>query len=227
MERWSHFPKVCFAARILSQDMLQGPDPQNLERRGTVGSFKSCHLVVQLAPNSLFRNFCSCKCLRGGGGGVVAKSCPTLVIPWTVAPRLLCSWNSPGKTTGVVCPTLLQGIFWMQGLTHVSWIVGGLLLCRQTLTDEPPWKSKCSRDYLFKKKGECRDFPGCLVVKNPPSNVGDMGSIPAWGAKTPHAVRQLILCAATKTSCSWINKYLLKISLPPKRGEVCSIITIL
>ena len=25
-----------------------------------------------------------------------------------------------------------------------------------------------------------RDFPGCLVVKNLPSNVGNMGSIPDW-----------------------------------------------
>ena len=32
-----------------------------------------------------------------GGGVVVAKSCPTLVAPWTVAARLLCPWDSPGK----------------------------------------------------------------------------------------------------------------------------------
>ena len=30
-------------------------------------------------------------------------------------------------------------------------------------------------------------FPGGPVVKNPPSNVGDTGSIPAWGTKIPHA----------------------------------------
>ena len=30
---------------------------------------------------------CRCKCigLLGGGGGLVAQSCPTLVTPWTVA----------------------------------------------------------------------------------------------------------------------------------------------
>ena len=27
------------------------------------------------------------------------------------------------------------------------------------------------------------DVPGGLVVKNPPSNAGDAGSIPGWGAK--------------------------------------------
>ena len=27
------------------------------------------------------------------------------------------------------------------------------------------------------------DFPGGIVVKNLPSNAGDMGSIPGWGTK--------------------------------------------
>ena len=41
--------------------------------------------------------------------------------------RLLCSWDSPGKNTGVVCHFLLQGIFLIQGLNP------GLLHCRQIL----------------------------------------------------------------------------------------------
>ena len=32
-----------------------------------------------------------------------------------------------------------------------------------------------------------KDLPGGPVVKNPPSNAGDMGSIPGWGTKMPHA----------------------------------------
>src|SRR5574341_916161 len=35
---------------------------------------------------------------------------------WTVAAGFLCSWNSPGKNTGVGCHALLQGIFPTQGL---------------------------------------------------------------------------------------------------------------
>ena len=31
------------------------------------------------------------------------------------------------------------------------------------------------------------DFPGDPMVKNPPSNAGDMGSIPSQGTKIPHA----------------------------------------
>ena len=48
-------------------------------------------------------------------------------IPWTVATRLLCPWNSPGKNTGVGCQSLLQRIFPSQGLSP------SLLHCRQIL----------------------------------------------------------------------------------------------
>ena len=49
--------------------------------------------------------------------------------------RLLCSWDSPGKNTGVVCHALLQGIFPTQGL-NLS------LLCTagRFFTTEPPKK---------------------------------------------------------------------------------------
>ena len=42
-----------------------------------------------------------------------------------------------------------------------------------------------------------RDFPGGLVVKNLPSNAGDAGSIPGWGARIPHASEQLSPPATT------------------------------
>ena len=40
-----------------------------------------------------------------------------------------------------------------------------------------------------------RNFPGCPVVKNPPSNAGDMGLIPGRGTKIPHTLGQLSPCA--------------------------------
>ena len=49
-----------------------------------------------------------------GGVGLVAKSCPTLATPWTVACQALCPWDSPGRNTGVGCHSLLQGIFLTQ-----------------------------------------------------------------------------------------------------------------
>ena len=72
-----------------------------------------------------YENLCS--------GGLVAKLCPILVTPWTVACRLLCPWDSPGKNTGVGCHALLQGIFLTQRLNPLllsllHWQAGSLPL---------------------------------------------------------------------------------------------------
>ena len=42
-----------------------------------------------------------------------------------------------------------------------------------------------------------RDFPGGPVVKNPPSNARDAGSIPGRGTKFPHVAGQLSPRATT------------------------------
>ena len=42
-------------------------------------------------------------------------------------------------------------------------------------------------------KRDVGDFPGDPVVKNLPSNAGDVGLISGRGAKIPHAVEQLSL----------------------------------
>ena len=55
----------------------------------------------------------------------VGQSCPTLCDPMDT--RLLRPWGFLGKSTGVGCHFLLQGIFPTQGLNP------GLLHCRQTL----------------------------------------------------------------------------------------------
>ena len=42
----------------------------------------------------------------------IELSCVRVFVPpWTIAARLLCPWNSPGKNTGVGCHSLLQKIF--------------------------------------------------------------------------------------------------------------------
>ena len=56
------------------------------------------------------------------------QDCTSGLQPHGLQPsRLLHPWNSPGKNTGVGCPSLLQGIFLTQGLNP------GLLHCRQIL----------------------------------------------------------------------------------------------
>ena len=37
----------------------------------------------------------------------------------------------------------------------------------------------------------CRNFPGGPVVRNPPCNAGDMGSIPGQRTEVPYAMGQL------------------------------------
>ena len=66
----------------------------------------------------------------GGGGGLVTKSRPTLGLLRPIdcsQPGSSVYGDSRGKTTGVVCHSLLQGIFPTQGSNL------GLLHCRQIL----------------------------------------------------------------------------------------------
>ena len=49
------------------------------------------------------------------------------------------------------------------------------------------WKGLTELEYNTKITG---DFPGGPVVKNPPCNAGDMGSIPGGGTRIPHAMGQ-------------------------------------
>ena len=45
---------------------------------------------------------------------------------------------------------------------------------------------------------QSQDFPGGPMVKNLPCNAEDVGSIPGWGTRIPHAVRYLSPDAARK-----------------------------
>ena len=49
-------------------------------------------------------------------------------------------------------------------------------------------------------RSQTRDFPGGPMVANPPPKAGDTGLTPGLGAKLPHAVGQVHLCATTRES---------------------------
>ena len=84
---------------------------------------------------------------------VKSLSCVRLFsTPWTGAcTRLLCPWNFLGKSTGMDCHFLFQGIFPTQGLNP------GLLHCGQTLYhlshqgSPSPWKGKAKFHRLVPK----------------------------------------------------------------------------
>ena len=53
-------------------------------------------------------------------------------------------------------------------------------------------KNQCDNDEIKKKlKNKLMHFPSGPVVKNLPSNAGDVGSTPGQGTKIPNAVGQL------------------------------------
>ena len=56
-----------------------------------------------------------------------------------------------------------------------------------------------NRDKFVSQKDHPRDFPGGPVVKKPPTNAGDTGSMPGLGTKSLHAKGQLSLHAATES----------------------------
>ena len=58
---------------------------------------------------------------------------------WTVATRLLCRWDSPGKNTGVGCHALLQGIFPTPGMNLPPYV--SRIERRGSLPLVPPRKS--------------------------------------------------------------------------------------
>ena len=61
----------------------------------------------------------------------------------------------------------------------------------------------------------CGVFPAAPVVKNPPPNAGDTGSIRGWGTKIPHATG-LISLHATATVFMNLRACALQQEKPPQ-----------
>ena len=60
--------------------------------------------------------------------------------------------------------------------------------------------------FVLSKTPPCGDFPGGAVVKSSPSNAGDEGSIPGWGAKISHASGPKNQNIKQKQYCNKFNK---------------------
>ena len=104
------------------------------------------------------------------------------VTPWTVAcTRLLHPWDFLGKSTGVGCHFLLQGMFLTQGLNP------GLRHCRQTLYrlshqgSFPPPNPGVITVSTVLPFPQFVWFSGGSDGKSSVYNVGDLGSIPGLG----------------------------------------------
>ena len=98
-------------------------------------------------------------------------------------------------------PKVSHPFFYPFSLLHPQHTVFFLIMS-SWWQDGRPYPSISS---LFQSRRKGRDFPGGPVVKNPPSNSGDMDSIPGQGTKIPHARGQLSPCATT-TELTCLNK---------------------
>ena len=87
-------------------------------------------------------------------------------------------WEVPLQRVGLPGHSLRSG--WPTG-----WLGG------QCFRPLGPAGSLVDNGRSTKKPIRHRDFPGGLVVKNPPSSAGDRCSIPGPGTKIPHTVGQL------------------------------------
>ena len=67
-----------------------------------------------------------------------------------------------------------------------------------------------------------RDFPGGPVVKNPPSNAGDTGSITGRGTKIPHAMGQLSSRAITPEPVHLNQRARVPQTTEPTRPGACA-----
>ena len=76
---------------------------------------------------------------------IVTQSRPPLCDPMDCSlARLLCLWNSPGKSIGVGCHFLLQEIILTQGIKH-----GSPALLADSLPSEPPGQPTLKRHFLM------------------------------------------------------------------------------
>ena len=77
------------------------------------------------------------------------------VTPRTIACRLLCPWDFPGRNTGVGCDFLLQGIFLTQGsnsqlLWIMQWQMDSLLLHHlRILAHKEAFSNRWFRDFTL------------------------------------------------------------------------------
>ena len=133
-------------------------------------------------------------------------------------PRLLHSWDLPGKNTGVGCYFLLQDIFLAQGLNL------GLLHCRQTLYHlrhldiycivlssvmsgfETPWTAACQAPLSM---GFSRQDSWSGVSFPPPGDLPDPG-IELMSPESPALAGRFFIIVPPGKS-TWIYRFLLSV----------------
>ena len=88
------------------------------------GTCSSSVTSYKLLHNLLMSPYASTHICTYGGGGLVTKSCLTLLTPWTVAYQDPLSLGFPRQEYWMGCHFLFQGIFSTQGSNpHLLWVL--------------------------------------------------------------------------------------------------------
>ena len=112
---------------------------------------------------------------------LVAQSCPTLRPHGLQPARLLHPWNSPGKSTGVGCHSLLQGIFPDPGAciscigrpcSRGSSPPRSPALQADSLLSEPPGKPSASVTMCKRPQEQSCFRPNVTTPRGPPISFG-------------------------------------------------------
>ena len=88
--------------------------------------------------------------------------------------------------------------------THYYWKYLGINIINHGTYERNQRRPKKWGDVQYQKT-QHSDFPRCPLVKNPPSNAGDVGSIPGQGTKILHATGQLSPHVTT-TELTYLNE---------------------
>ena len=111
-----------------------------------------------------------------GGGGLVAKSCPTLVTPWSVTCQAPLSMGFSNQEYGSGLPFPSPGDLPNPGIKHRS----PALQADSLLTELQGKPRICICMCVYKYMG----FPGASMVKHPPANTAESESEVAQSCPT-------------------------------------------
>ena len=104
-------------------------------------------------------------------------------------------WESQGNRSEDIITWMSSGLSFLSAFL-CSWVPPSQATFSTRLDSWWP----AARPQLSQAESKNGDFLGGPVVKNLPSNAGDVGSIPGGGTKIPHAMGQLSPCDPTQPS---------------------------
>ena len=150
-------------------------------------------MVLGMEKWTVYRRITSSLCNSAAAAAKSLQSCPTLCDPIDGSP--------PGSSVpGTLQARILEwvAISFSKACMHAKSLQSCPTLCNFDICQTHFW----GRWLIFKDGNQ--NFPGDPVVKNPPSNAGNVGLIPAQGTKI-HMQLESLWAATTELLCSRVR----------------------